>query len=271
MVCLLLRGQPLMTAGQPADIKAVLFDKDGTMSRSEPHLFALATARIRHCLSLTAASRREKLVEYLSRAYGLHSEDNSLDPSGITAVAARDHNLISTAVALTLAGHGWPESLALAEDTFRLADLDAPSGGPGPQAIDGLVELLRQLRRSDVRCAVISNDEMLGIQTFLGEHGLSGDIAAIWSAEHQPRKPDPRAVHQLCDALGVAPSSCALIGDANSDLRMGRAAGVAVAIGFRGGWRRPVALEKEFPMLDHWRELWVSEAEKPAHGVSTET
>jgi hypothetical protein len=52
---------------------------------------------------------------------------------------------------------------------------------------------------------------------------------------------------------------------------MGRAAGVALAIGFRGGWRRPVALEKEFPMLDHWRELWVGEAEKPAHGVSTET
>jgi phosphoglycolate phosphatase len=271
MVHLVLRGQPLMSAGHPADIKVVLFDKDGTMSRSEPHLLALATTRLRHCLRLGGATRKQELAALLEKAYGLDAGAISLDPAGIIAVAARDHNLISTAVALTLVGHGWPESLALAEETFRLADLEPPSGPPHAPTTDGLVELLMALRQRGVRCAVISNDDLPGIQGFLAAHGLADHIAAIWSAERLPRKPDPQAVHQLCAALEVHPSSCALIGDANSDLRMGRAAGVAVVMGYRGGWRRPVALEPTYPWLDHWRELVVAEVVEPAHGVSTET
>lgn len=271
MVCLMLRGEPLLSAGQPADIQAVLFDKDGTMSRSEPHLLALATTRLQHCVRLSGTPRGTELSALLARTYGLHPEEDSLNPAGITAVAARDHNLISTAVALTQAGHGWPESLTLAEETFRLADQDIPSASPGAQTTDGLVDLLQELRGLGVLCAVISNDDLPGIEGFLGEHGLSETFAAIWSAERLPRKPDPRAVHQLCATLGVAPSSCALIGDANSDLRMARAAGVAVAIGYRGGWRQAVALEKDYPCLDHWRDLVVAGGTKPADGVSTET
>lgn len=271
MVCLSLRGEPLLSAGQPADIQAVLFDKDGTMSRSEPHLLALASTRLRHCLRLSGTTGGEELAELLARAYGFHPQADSLDPAGITAVAARDHNLISTAVALTQVGHGWPDALALAEETFRLADLDSPAGPPMAQATDGLVDLLLTLRGEGVLCAVISNDDLPGIQGFLGQHGLADAIAAIWSAEQRPRKPDPRAVHQLCGTLGVDPARCALIGDANSDLRMARAAGVAVVMGYRGGWRRPVALEGQYPCLDHWRDLRVAEGEEPAQVVSTET
>ncbi|MEB3333365.1 MAG: HAD-IA family hydrolase, partial [Cyanobacteriota bacterium] len=231
-----------MVAGQPADIKAVLFDKDGTMSQSEPHLLFLATRRLAHCVRLGGSSRADELEEILRRAYGLHPQGESLDPAGITAVAARDHNLMATAVALTLVGHGWPESVALAEETFRLADLETPPDPTASRTTEGLLDLLKDLRRQGVLCAVISNDGHGGITDFLGDHGLSEDIAAIWSADQQPRKPDPRAVHQLCQFLGLSPSNCALIGDANSDLRMGRSAGVALTIGYRGGWRQAVTL-----------------------------
>ncbi|MFN9644222.1 MAG: HAD family hydrolase [Cyanobacteriota bacterium] len=271
MAVLLLRGEPLLSAGEPADIQAVLFDKDGTMSRSEPHLLALSTARLQHCVRLHGPCRSEELSELLARTYGLHPGMASLNPAGITAVAARDHNLIGTAVALTQVGHGWPESLLMAEEAFRLADMDTPSVSRTSQLTEGLVDLLRDLRHTGVLCAVISNDDSSGIQTFLGEHGLSEAFSAIWSAEHRPRKPDPQAVHALCATLGVAPSCSALIGDANSDLRMARAAGIALAIGYRGGWQQALALAEGYPCVDHWRELLVGEAREPALGVSTET
>ncbi|MEB3258275.1 MAG: HAD-IA family hydrolase [Cyanobacteriota bacterium] len=267
MAQLLLRGEPLFFAGQPADIRAVLFDKDGTMSRSEPKLLALATSRLRHCLSLVGQSAQTPLADLLMKAYGLHGEGTILDPAGITAVAARDHNLIGTAVALTLVGHGWPESLALAQETFRLADHDHPPALQAEETTEGFLDFLHTLHRSDVQCAVISNDDCPGIQRFLDRHGLSPQISAIWSADHHPRKPDPLAIHHLCSTLGIPPAHCALIGDANSDLGMARKAGVAVMLGYRGGWQQPVQLEAGYVLLDHWQDLAVV----PDQGVSTAT
>ena len=99
---------------------------------------------------------------------------------------------------------------------------------------EGLVPWLEQLQAAGVRCAVISNDDMAGIEHFLAAHGLRSFFSGLWSAEHRPRKPDPAAVHGLCAELGVQPHRCALIGDANSDLRMAVAAGIPhpLALGY---------------------------------------
>jgi phosphoglycolate phosphatase len=112
---------------------------------------------------------------------------------------------------------------------------------------------------------VISNDEESGIRGFLERHGIASHFAAVRSAGQHPRKPDPAAVHDLCDELGVSPGRSALIGDANSDLRMARQAGVAVVLGYGAGWLRPPALDPSFPLLGHWDELAV----EPASGMDT--
>ena len=49
--------------------------------------------------------------------------------------------------------------------------------------------------------------------------------------------------------------SCALIGDANSDLRMAQAAGVPVVLGYTNAWRRRPPLDPQFLQLGHWNEL----------------
>jgi phosphoglycolate phosphatase len=104
---------------------------------------------------------------------------------------------------------------------------------------------------------VISNDELAGIQAFLASQELSGHFQASWSADHSPCKPDPQAVHALCHELGVPAGACALIGDANSDLRMARAAGVAVVLGYTAAWRRCPPLDPSFAQVHHWSELTV--------------
>jgi phosphoglycolate phosphatase len=273
MVLLSLRGNPLPCGNRP--LEAVLFDKDGTMSHSEPMLVTLAQARVFHSLDLADLAtddpeRHCDLGDLLHRAYGLAPE--GVHPAGTMAVASRDQNLVATATALVQVGLGWPEALAMAEAVFARTDALHGQGSeqrPAPTA--GLRPLLESLRLAGVRCAVISNDHVDGIEAFLAAHDLASYVQAIWSAEHLPRKPDPAAVHGLCAELGVAVESCALIGDANSDLRMARAAGVAVVIGYRGGWRQAVDLDSAYPCLDHWGELRVARAEKPADGVSTET
>ncbi len=245
---LLLRGTLL------GEVRAVLFDKDGTLSHSEPALVTLASARVLHCLEEVAPARRTELKDLLERAYGLRA--GAIDPAGTTAVASRSHNLISTATALAQVGLGWPEALVIAETVFRRTD--AGDGQRGTTT-EGVRPLLERLRAVGVICAVISNDDRAGIAHFLSRHGLEAFFQGIWSAEHRPRKPDPAAVHGLCGELGVAPADCVLVGDANSDLRMAVAAGIARrrALGYTAGWSVPPPLNDSHPRIHHWSELEV--------------
>ena len=277
MAQLLLRGMGL------GEVRVVLFDKDGTLSISEPQLITLAEARVFLCLERLPAALHAELRPLLRRAYGLRPfaaepGGSSICPAGITAVASRDHNLIATATALVQVGLGWPEALSLSEEVFAAADqadarriavpqqespgathLDSggrPAGGTS-RTTEGLIDWLEQLRSASVVCAVISNDDVAGIEHFLASHDLEPYFQAIWSAEHRPRKPDPAAVHGLCDQLGVSAADCALIGDANSDLRMAVAAGIPhrLALGYTAAWSTPPPLAESHPRVHHWREL----------------
>ncbi|SBO43485.1 HAD family hydrolase [Cyanobium sp. NIES-981] len=257
MALLLLRGELI------GEVEAVLFDKDGTLSVSEPGLHALATARVFHCDQLLRqhdealhARLGPQLRDLLQRAYGLRG--SGLDPAGTTAVASRAHNLISTATALAQLGLGWPESVELSEATFLATDhLQGHGSARQAQATEGLHALVKRLAEAAVTCAVISNDETAGIEAFLSSQGLRRHFQAIWSAEHSPRKPDPAAVLALCRDLGVQPQRCALIGDANSDLLMARRAGLPLAVGYLAGWGSPPPLDPTFPHMRHWEELEV--------------
>jgi len=257
------------TAFAPAAIEAVLFDKDGTMSHSEPMLETLAAARVFHCLEALPDQQLESrtlLADLLHRAYGLSPA--GIHPASITAVASRAHNLIATASAFAMVGLGWPEAQALSEEVFARTDVLHGQGSQHrPQPTEGLADLLQRLSEAGLRCAVISNDHERGIHEFLAIHGMQHHFQAIWSAEHWPCKPHPDAVRGVCRELGIDPGRCALIGDANSDLRMARTAGVPVVLGYRAGWRQPPALDPDVPQLHHWSELTVSQGH-PEGGVS---
>ncbi|MEX1324067.1 MAG: HAD-IA family hydrolase [Synechococcaceae cyanobacterium] len=263
MAQLLLRGSPFVAC----EIEAVLFDKDGTLCHSEPRLLALAQARVVHCQWLLSERHPElaaavvcELGPRLEATYGLQGD--AIHPAGTTAVASREHNLISTATALAQLGLGWPEALDLAEVVFAHTDRRDSSpndsgSDPAPGTTPGLEQILQQLNSAGVACAVISNDDQQGIESFLTSHNLHNSFVALRSADHWPRKPDPAAVADLCSELGVEPGRCALIGDANSDLVMGERAGVGLVLGYSAGWRQRPPLAPRFPQLAHWRELEV--------------
>jgi phosphoglycolate phosphatase len=280
MAELLLRGEALSAPdGHPHAIEAVLFDKDGTLSISEPMLETLAEARVFHCLRLARQHHPAwpahapsdgngngdqdavgELEQLLRRAYGLQQpggvQPGGVHPAGTTAVGSRHHNLISTATVLSQVGFGWPEALELSEAVFAATDGLHGAGSPQrPAATEGLHDLVQQLVDAGVRCAVISNDEVAGITAFLQSHRLEHHFSGLWSAEHTPCKPHPGAVQGLCLELGVSPGRCALIGDANSDLRMARAAGLPVVLGYTAAWRRTPPLDPSFHRLHHWNEL----------------
>ncbi|MFL0792127.1 MAG: HAD family hydrolase [Prochlorococcus sp.] len=258
MAKLLLRGLPVGT------IRGVLFDKDGTLSHSEPGLIKLAEARLDQAVCCfqgkqANAERIAKLRGMLAEAYGLSAE--GVHPGGIIAVAARHHNLISTATVFCLLGEPWPQALALANDVFATADelenQDKPASPQPGTLLTGARQLLTSLRQTEVSCAVISNDSLSGIQRFISDNKLTNAFSQLWSADDQPAKPDPEAVKALCLKLGLRPNQCALIGDADSDLQMARDAGIGISLGFTAGWHRPTELTAHEHLIHHWDELTV--------------
>lgn len=261
MARLLLNGITL------ADVDGVLFDKDGTLSHSEPQLIRLGEARIRAAEKLLSQTQQSpstdsRLVGWLQQAYGLNA--SGIAPGGLLAVASRQHNLIATATIAALLDHAWPQALLLAEAAFAKADQALANavearGDQSSSLLPDAERLLHQLHGAGVRCGVISNDSRQGIERFLQEHRLNAIINedAIWSADDSPGKPDPLAVHRLCERMQLNHRRCALIGDADSDLLMARDAGVALSLGYVAGWRQPPRLTAHEHLIHHWRNLQV--------------
>ena len=252
---LLLRGNSI------GSVKGVLFDKDGTLSNSEKHLQILAELRVQEALRIFNISNRAekevcKLKKMLWDAYGLTTQ--GLNPAGTIAVASRNQNLIATATVFSLLGESWPDSLQLANEIFRT--VDHIENGIELNLIErtllpGAKEILIKLKNANTIQALISNDTEQGLKRFLRENNLNESIDNIWSADHSPSKPDPEAVISLCNVLGLKPEECALIGDAESDLRMAKKAGIKICIGFTGGWTGKAKLSSHQYLIQHWNEL----------------
>ena len=141
----------------------MLFDKDGTLCRSDGFLSALAQARALCCAELSGDSG---ISEALLMAYGLRN--GQLDPSGSTAVASRHDNLISTATVLAAAGHSWGQARQWAQAALDQADAQlAGSKAQRTPPLPGLKPVLERWHRQGLKLAVISSDLGPSLEAFL--------------------------------------------------------------------------------------------------------
>ena len=101
----------------------------------------------------------------------------------------------------------------------------------------GIPALLRAVREAGVKTAVLSNkpDNMT---CFIADALFPGLFDIVHGQRTGvPKKPDPAAVFEICDALGVQPAQCLYVGDSGVDMQTGANAGVptaGVTWGFRG-------------------------------------
>jgi phosphoglycolate phosphatase len=229
----------------------VLFDKDGTLCRSDGYLCALAQARAQSCVELCGDP---ELLTPLLQAQGIRG--GSLDPAGAMAVASRHENLISCATVLAAAGHSWGQARRWARAAMDHADeqLAAFKAERTPPTA-GLPRLLERLSSRGIKLAVLSSDTGPSLEAFLKAHELRHWFSAVHGCDREPRKPDPAAVLALCDTLQVRPERCGLIGDADDDLAMAKTAGLAWSLAYTSGWQRLLPLEGSHGSLASWDEM----------------
>ena len=243
-------------------IKAIIFDKDGTLSNSEECLLELAKTRIDFSVKKFRKLKIKNiriclLKKLLFTVYGL--KKNSLSANASLAIASREQNIISTATIFTLFGFDWFKSLSISQKIFDEVDcfLSNQKGNVQKRKtlISGALDLLISLKNEGVSIALMTNDTQAGIDDFICSNNLEGIFNYFWSAENTPSKPNPKAVIELCKRMNLNPSECALISDADTDLRMAKQADVNTVIGFTGGWRKPPNLTEERFLIEKLNEL----------------
>ena len=121
-------------------------------------------------------------------------------------------------------------------------------------------ELLKTLKARGIALAVVTNKPQPMAETNI--HGFFGDglfDTIVGAREDLPRKPAPDAALLAARTLGTPPPDCLYIGDTNTDMRTGSAAGMRLCgalWGFRGreeleAFHPDFLAEKPIDILEH--------------------
>jgi haloacid dehalogenase superfamily, subfamily IA, variant 3 with third motif having DD or ED/haloacid dehalogenase superfamily, subfamily IA, variant 1 with third motif having Dx(3-4)D or Dx(3-4)E len=102
---------------------------------------------------------------------------------------------------------------------------------------DGMQELIRELRQAGIKLAVLSNKPHNCTEAVVEALFAPGMFDACYGQRPEvARKPSPQGALLIAEELGVKPEDCLYIGDTDTDMKTGAAAGmdtVGVLWGFR--------------------------------------
>ncbi len=87
-----------------SNIKAIIFDKDGTLQNSQEFLIELAKERAR-----AIDAEIPGIANRLLTAFGVSK--NTIDPTGLMAVGSHQENVIAAAVYIVEKGYSWFEAV----------------------------------------------------------------------------------------------------------------------------------------------------------------
>lgn len=181
--------------------RVILFDLDGTLMETAPELTDAVNA------ALARIGQPQVSGEQVRGWIG----------DGARALMAR-----------ALAAVGAPEHLAPAAWAAFASHYDAHCGSRSTVHA-GVRAMLQRLRAQGWQLALLTNKEGAFAHRLLARHDLAGEFDLIVAGDTLPvKKPDPRVVTHALEALQAEPEDALLVGDAVTDVRTARAAGIAV-------------------------------------------
>jgi len=227
-------------------IRAVLFDKDGTLIDFEKTWFAVARE-----LALEAADGDEQAARRMLDAGG-YDFDAGRFRGGSVIAAGTNSDIVGL----------WYPGLEGEARAVRIAEFDrrsAEAGARNAVEIEGAAQALARLHAKGYAIGVATNDSTRGAELTVAALGFAPLMSAVLGYDIVT-KPKPAAdpVLHFAEATGIAPEAIAVVGDNAHDLEMARAAGAGLAIGVLSGNSGRAELE---PLADF---VLASVAELPA-------
>jgi phosphoglycolate phosphatase len=206
-----------------ADIRGILFDKDGTLVDFQATWFAIGDR-----MALKAAGgdrqRANALMEVAGYDFAVH--------------AFRADSVFAAGTNADIVALWYPEA-GVAERRAIVAGFDsmtAIEGAAQSVPLPGCRETLAVLHGAGLRLGIATNDSTGGAEKTLAALGIAQlfDAAYGYDAVANP-KPAPDTIRAFCELTGLRPSQLAMVGDNRHDLEMARAGGCGLAVGVLSG------------------------------------
>lgn len=208
-------------------IDLLVFDKDGTLIEFHEMWGAWVDALARRLEAAAALELRDGLYPLL----GVDPATGLVHAHGLLAATPMSRIRDAVEAYVRQAGAGPVLAAAAVQAAWHAPDPVALA-----QPVTDLRALLQRLRPRVATFAVATSDDRRPTERTLAALGVLNEFASLACADDGMRtKPAPDSVLHLCSSLGIAPGRTAVVGDSPADLRMGRSAGAAMAIGVLTG------------------------------------
>ncbi len=204
-------------------IRAILFDKDGTLLDFQATWFAVGDA-----MALAAAGGDRARADALLARAGYDFEQRCFVADSVFAAGTN-----ADIVALW-----YPEADAQRrrELVATFDQVTAAEGALRSVPIEGMRAALTRLHTAGLRLGLATNDSTGGAEKALLALGIAQLFDAVYGYDGVANpKPAPDTVRAFADLTGLKPSQIAVVGDNRHDLEMAKAGGAGLAVGVLSG------------------------------------
>ncbi len=204
-------------------IRAILFDKDGTLIDFEASWAAIARAMA----SEAAGGRDDKAARLLDLA-GFDAAAGRFRADSVFAAGTNEQ--------VVRLWHPLTPDEEIAPLVAHYDRLVAGLAAQAAVALPGIPQALEHLKARGLALAVATNDSTEGAERTVEALGIARFFSACYgyNAVENP-KPAPDVVFAFAERLGVTPAEIAFVGDNRHDMVTGRDAGCGLVVGVLSG------------------------------------
>lgn len=232
------------------NIKAIFFDKDGTLEDSRSFLQKLAKERVER-IAITHPNIKDNLL----LALGITPE--GIDPKGLMAVGSRQDNELAAAAYIASSGCGWFAAREIARIAFENAARKVQPNQENSPIFSDSLEVIKTLAAANLKLGIISADSTDGIQTFMERENISSYFHLAMGSDLNLSKPNPLLYLKACKILNVRPQNTLMVGDSLGDIQMAKGANARGTIGI--SWHNIMAqhLDTATVTIDNLEKLQI--------------
>lgn len=232
-------------------VEAIILDKDGTIMDFDKMWKAIIAERAKviaekvneeHPMCETAERQLQSQLVY---AMGIDPLSGKVEPRGPVAIATRVE--VMTCAISCLYNNGIPWDVAKKTVDWAFTHVDQVINLRSlVYPVSGMRETFEAWDKAGIRILLASTDNTAKIELAIEELKLEKLVAGYIGGDKVAKsKPEPDMILSLTSKLGLDPAKCVMVGDAVTDVMMGKNAGCLASVGVLTGVTSAAALMEQ--------------------------